>query len=96
MSIFTEEAEDSIGPLGNLCGTHGFRGERAWHHDFDLDRKVWTPPLVMECWTCGGYHTNEDERNRIRKPMPIKSAENLIEHRSAGHDVRPVRERGKE
>ena len=30
-------------PHGNLCGTCGWQNGRPWHHDFDLDCKVWTP-----------------------------------------------------
>jgi len=28
-----------------LCGTHGWQGNRAWHHDFTTNRKVWSPKL---------------------------------------------------
>lgn len=30
-----------------------------------------TPRVVAECWTCSGYHTIEDERAGLRKPMPL-------------------------
>lgn len=85
--------DDGIGPIGPLCGTHGWANGRAWHHDYKLDRKVWTPAraprIVAECWTCAyGKHGSDFPGGEEGKPRQLRDLINAANHRAAGHDVR--------